>query len=363
MDIDGVLADIEIKELIAKNHFSGSVEAVESEICELHLSREGCRVPGIPLPGSRECMTDYFKRCSHEFYDFSFKPEGDYFVLEKGTPYLFRLKEECGLPNNISAEVSGKSSIARCDIKVDILTDVPDEFNQVPAGYGSNEKKPLWAVITSYSFPVRVYPGDSIAQILFKRGNNVDLKEKEINRIHNLHGLQKETDIVVRDDKVVIELAKAGSVWGYHAKPGSLLDLRGKNQDWKKFWEVIPDDNELVLRRGEFYLIITKNQVALPNNGYPVCGVLDAMDAKHGDFRAHYAAFVHAGHGYNPEGQLVGSRLAMELRPLEDLVAGEGCPIARMRILPLTRVPEKPYCQRVSSNNQGELLAKYFTRP
>ena len=97
-------------------------------------------------------------------------------VLETGCVYLVPLQERLNLPSDIAARANPKSSTGRIDVFTRLVTDCGHAFDDVPAGYDG----PLYLEISPRTFPVKVRPGDRLAQIRFKRAAPAAMREEVV---------------------------------------------------------------------------------------------------------------------------------------------------------------------------------------
>ena len=93
-----------------------------------------------------------------------------------------------------------------------------------------------------------------------------------------------------------------------------MIDLSQINYyDPELFWERIaaPRDGRLILTRGDFYILASKERVRVP----PLYAAeMVPFDPSVGEFRIHYAGFFDPGFGY---GDIRGTRAVLEVRAHE----------------------------------------------
>ena len=92
---------------------------------------------------------------------------------------------------------------------------------------------------------------------------------------------------------------------------------------------------------------------------------MTAYDPTSGELRAHYAGFFDPGFGYDPSGELHGSRAALEVRAHDvPFMIEHGQQVCRLTFEPMICPPDKLYGRDIGSNYQGQVdtLGKHFQR-
>ena len=84
-------------------------------------------------------------------------------ILEKNVIYLFKIKEEINLTNDVFASCNPKSSTGRHDLHVRIIADGAGRYDTIPKNY----KGELWAMIIPRSYPVIIPADFPITQVKF----------------------------------------------------------------------------------------------------------------------------------------------------------------------------------------------------
>jgi dCTP deaminase len=114
-----------------------------------------------------------------------------------------------------------------------------------------------------------------------------------------------------------------------------------------------------VLDPGEFYILASKESVAIPPDS---AAEMVAYDTLVGEFRVHYAGFFDPGFGYGDAGG--GARAVLEVRSYEvPFVLEHGQTVGRLIFEPLTEAPEMLYGGGTLASNyqrQGLALSKHF---
>ncbi|MDN5862873.1 MAG: 2'-deoxycytidine 5'-triphosphate deaminase, partial [Salinisphaera sp.] len=154
------------------------------------------------------------------------------------------------------------------------------------------------------------------------------------------------------------------SLVGYRAKAhAGLIDIdRCNHYPIDAFWEPVRamGGQGLVLDPGEFYILASKEAVAIPSDQ---AAEMVAYDTLVGEFRVHYAGFFDPGFGH-PDAGGQGARAVLEVRSYEvPFVLNHGQTVGRLIYEPLTATPDKLYggAKLASSyQRQGLALSKHF---
>ena len=90
---------------------------------------------------------------------------------------------------------------------------------------------------------------------------------------------------------------------------------------------------------------------------------MTAYDPTSGELRTHYAGFFDPGFGYDPDGQLLGSRAALEVRAHDvPFMIEHGQRVCKLTFEHMLDEPDELYGDDIGSNYQGqeETLSKHF---
>ena len=290
-------------------------------------------------------------------------------LLERGSIYLAHLAEYLSLPPGLHGRANPKSSVGRLDVLARLITDNGSCFDHVPAGY----QGPLYLEIVPLSFPVCFRTGDCLTQLRLRWGRfgveNEDLlqlldacsRADPSSHVH-LSPSAAETDLVDKGIRILsLDLETHDGPVAYRARDHApAIDFSARGLDPKDYFEPIhaheiPDG--LVLYPGQFYLLSSRENVAIPPE---LAADMLPFHAAFGEFRAHYAGFFDPGFGLSSR-----SRAVLEVRshtvPFR-LLHGQyiGC----LRYERLTERPDILYgCSvRQTSHYQGQRLklAKQF---
>jgi dCTP deaminase len=349
--VAGVLPSQRLRALIAEGAIAADSAPDPSQVqpasLDLRLGRTAIRLRASFLPGRG-------RRVEERLPDFEmhrFRLD-DGAVLERGCVYLVPLMERLALPPGVEGVANAKSSTGRLDLLTRAICDGGAEFDRVPAGY----EGPLWAEVCPRSFSVLVRPGMRLNQLRLREGAAV-LSDAELRSLGPLKGGVVEGGLAFS-----VDLAGTGRV-GWRAKPHSgVIDLgRVGHYDPARFWEEIRgEDGRIILDPGAFYILMSREAVAIPPDHAAEMAPYLAMV---GEFRVHYAGFFDPGFGH---GTGAGSRGVLEVRCHEAPFALEhGQVVGRLIYERMAEAPDVLYGQKLASNYQGQglKLSKHFRDP
>ncbi len=353
----GVLADSQIRDMITTGVISATSPILNDQIqpasLDLRLGERAYRVRASFLPGHGRTVTERLADLTmHEF------PLTGGAVLEKGCVYVVPLMEHLALPSGTSGAASAKSSIGRLDLMTRVITDQGVEFDRVPDGYNG----PLYAEICPQSFSVVAQPGQMLTQMIYRQGRTF-LTDDELRDVH------AETPIVSGDPVISdglgfsVDLKPAtGDLVGYRAKRHSgVVDLsKLAHYDPTDYWEEVrTTEGRIILDPGAFYILVSREAIAIPPNCAAEMAPYLAMV---GEFRVHYAGFFDPGFGYDAAGGS-GSRGVLEVRCHEaPFVLEHGQIVGRLVYERMSQTPQALYGSDIASNYQGQglKLSKHF---
>lgn len=334
---------------------------VQPASIDLRLGPVAYRVQASFLPGNQPVMRKIEQLKMHEL-DLT---QGA--VLERGCIYIVPLLETLNLPADIAGTANPKSTTGRLDIFTRLIPDYADEFEKVNKGY----KGQLYLEVSPRTFSVKVHQGLALNQLRLRRGDPPpsDAKLEELNESEGLifSNDEKSAATIRRGLWVSIDLEGTdGDIIGYRAKHHTaLIDLsKVGHYDPKEYWEPIPRNasRSLILNPGEFYILVSKEQVRVPS-GY--AAEMVPYDPSVGEFRIHYAGFFDPGFGYGQSGEIPGTRAVLEVRANEvPFLLEDAQVVGRLIYERLTDPPEKLYGVDLKSNyqRQGLALSKQFRR-
>jgi dCTP deaminase len=295
-------------------------------------------------------------------------------VLEKGRVYVVPLLESIKLKSEVAAFANPKSSTGRLDILTRLIADEATHFDQVEDGYEGQ----LYIEIAPRSFSVVVRTGTRLNQLRFRRSVGVAPRQITIADWKQL-----------LDDGLIVGTSAGAEPARLSERPGILpftVDLRGTDADnaligWRAkkntgridldrrdydpldFWEPMRFRKEasLTLVPDEFYILMTKEAIAVPPN---YAAEMLPYDTRAGEFRVHYAGFFDPGFGWSAVNRKAGSsRGVLEVRSHEvPFLLEHGQTVGWLRYERMADAPETLYGQAIKSNYQGQSLklAKQF---
>lgn len=367
LERDGVLASQHLATLIKEGH----IDAVPYDIpdsniqpasLDLRLGSTAYRVRCSFLPGALPVTTKMRELVVDEI------DIRDGAVLETNRPYLIPLLERLDLPEGIRGKANPKSSTGRLDVFTRLLTDHGTRFDEVAAGYTGG----LYLEVVPLSFTVRVREGLALNQLRLQSGRT-RLDDADIRRIHADHGLLyrggqpvDEADLDTNDGLFLgLDLERHGGRCGYRAKDyTTLLDMERTDLAVDRYWEEVytEEDGGLVLAPERFYLLLSQDAIRIP----PDCaGEMTAFDPTSGELRTHYAGFFDPGFGYDDDGELSGSKAALEVRAHDvPFLIEHGQPLCKLTFERMAAKPDVLYGTRAGSSYQGQedMLSKHFRR-
>ena len=353
----GVLADMQIRQMITEGAIGASSPILNDQIqpasLDLRLGNKAFRVRASFLPGLKNSVEDRLAELT--MHEISLTGGA---VLEKGCVYVVPLMENLALPDGMTGAASAKSSTGRLDLMTRVITDQGVEFDRNPEGYTG----PLFAEICPQSFSVVAQPGQLLTQVIFRQGRTF-LSDDELRAVH-------ETTPIVSGEPVIsdglgfsVDLQpETGDLVGYRAKRHTgVVDLANLNHyEISDYWEEVrTTDGRIILDPGAFYILVSKESIAIPPNYAAEMAPYLAMV---GEFRVHYAGFFDPGFGFDAAGG-AGSRGVLEVRCHEaPFVLEHGQIVGRLVYEHMSETPQALYGVDIKSNYQGQglKLSKHF---
>ncbi|MFB9223417.1 2'-deoxycytidine 5'-triphosphate deaminase [Paracoccus cavernae] len=354
--MNGVLPDQALRVLIANGAITASQpilpEQIQPASLDLRLGQSAWRVRASFLSGRDRLVSERLADFEMHRMDLSGGA-----VLEKGCVYLVPLMERLCLPKGLDAVANAKSSTGRLDLLTRLVTDNGTEFDRLPEGYDG----PLYAEICPRSFSVLVRPGMRLNQLRLRQGQAV-LDDGELRALHAAEPLVSGEALIDEGLGFSVDLRpESGDLVGYRARPHTgVIDLdRIGAYPARDFWDTLhTDDGSLILDPGAFYILVSREAVAIPPD---YAAEMSPYLAMVGEFRVHYAGFFDPGFGHGVAGQ--GARGVLEVRCHEAPFALEhGQVVGRLVYERMAERPERLYGTGIASNYQGQglKLAKQF---
>ena len=354
--MNGVLPDSEIPGLIESGAISADPAIIPDQIqpasLDLRLGATAYRLRASFLAGRGRRVTERLADLQMHQMDLSGGA-----VLERGCVYLVPLMERIRLPAGLSAVANAKSSTGRLDLLTRLVADDGTEFDRLPENYDG----PLYAEICPRRNRnwFRRIPGRTRTEKLRGQAVLSDAELRDLNAREPLvggpalidHGLGFSVDL--RPD--------SSDLVGYRARPHSgVIDLDRIGQyAAQEFWdELHTTEGRLILDPGAFYILVSRESVAIPADYAAEMAPYLAMV---GEFRVHYAGFFDPGFGIGQAG--AGARGVLEVRCHEaPFVLEHGQVVGRLVYERMAARPRGLYGAGIASNYQGQglKLAKQF---
>ena len=353
----GVLADHQISVLIDQGAIRASHEIATAQVqpasLDLRLGAKATRVRASFLAGQNRTVQDRLRDFKMHEMDLSGGA-----VLEKGCVYVVPLMENLALPSGLRGAASAKSSIGRLDLLTRIITDHGTEFDRVPDGYTG----PLYVEICPQSFSVIATTGQMLNQIIFRAGET-EVSDTDLATLHADTPIVDRTPTISGGLGFSVDLKPArDTLVGYRAKPHTgVIDLgRLAHYAPHDFWEEVhTTDGWIILDPGAFYILVSREAIAIPPTYAAEMAPYIAMV---GEFRVHYAGFFDPGFGWAAAGG-AGSKGVLEVRCHEaPFVLEHGQTVGRLVYERMSQAPAKVYGADIASNYQGQglKLSKHF---
>lgn len=354
--MNGVLPDSEIRKLIDTGAITADPAIIPEQIqpasLDLRLGTTAYRLRASFLAGKGRRVEDRLSDFQMHQMDLT-----DGAVLERGCVYLVPLIERVTLPAGLSAVANAKSSTGRLDLLTRLVADDGTEFDRLPENYDG----PLYAEICPRSFSVLVRPGMRLNQLRLRDGQAV-LSDAELRDLNAREPLVGGDALIDQGLGFSVDLRpETGDLVGYRARPHSgVIDLdRIGEYDAREFWdELHTSDGRLILDPGAFYILVSRESVAIPADYAAEMAPYLAMV---GEFRVHYAGFFDPGFGIGEAG--TGARGVLEVRCHEaPFVLEDGQVVGRLVYERMSTRPDRLYGTGIKSNYQGQglKLAKQF---
>ena len=378
----GILPYQAIREMVQSGEIKSaqilkSIEAdqIQPASIDLRLGEFAYPVDTSFLPGRGTKVLDKMRQLDADSERFKIDlREGA--VLEKGRVYVVPLLESIKLKSEVAAFANPKSSTGRLDILTRLIADEATHFDQVEDGYEGQ----LYIEIAPRSFSVVVRTGTRLNQLRFRRSVGVAPRQITIadwkqllddGLIVGASGEAEQTRISERPGILpfTVDLKGTGpdALIGWRAKKNTKrIDLDRRDYDPLDFWEPMRfhKESSLTLVPDEFYILMTKEAIAVPPN---YAAEMLPYDTRAGEFRVHYAGFFDPGFGWSAaNGKAGSSRGVLEVRSHEvPFLLEHGQTVGWLRYERMADAPQTLYGQEIKSNYQGQSLklAKQFRQP
>lgn len=342
-------------------------DQIQPASIDLRLGEYAYPVDASFLPGKGMKVLEKMRELDSSFERFKISLR-DGAVLEKGRVYVIPLLEAINLRSGVAAFANPKSSTGRLDILTRLIADHATVFDQVEEGYEGQ----LYIEVAPRSFSVVVRTGTRLNQLRFRRTRGENPKPITIADWRSLLTEGQIADSSAMTERTgylpfTIDLKGSGSddaLIGWRAKKhAKRIDLERRDYDPFDFWEPIRfhKESSLILDPDEFYILITKEAIAVPPE---FAAEMLPYDTRAGEFRVHYAGFFDPGFGWDARTRRAGSsRGVLEVRSHEvPFLLEHGQTVGWLRYERMAERPETLYGNDIASNYQGQQLrlAKQF---
>lgn len=363
----GALSDRMIRSLIADGYIRNAKEEnVNPASLDLSINKEAYRITSSASPVRGQTVRELMKILSAT----PMHP-GD--IFEPGTMYLVPTNETLALPDDIYGYCNPKSSVGRDGLLVRVVCDGVDGFDFVPTGKDELTKKHRnpWLLISPTVMPVRMYPGETLAQVRFFT-SDTRLDRQEIRRLYRKQPLffdNKGASIpwddamCSSDGSLTVSLdLRPGEVIGWRCRENrQVIDYSTTQRVEDYFDPVTPDRNGgILLKKGGFYILGTGPHVLVtPEFACEVKAVTKRF--AHADI--HAAGFIDPGWGYGKDGKNRGRRITLEVWPHEDWYIQPGQLIGEISYERTIELPRVHYDEKETSHyrhQKGALPSKRF---
>ena len=370
----GILPWQQIRRMVDTGQISATPDVADSQVqpasIDLRLGKQAYRVQASFLRGRSATLFTKVQELLDSTIDLTQPTPA---LLEPGVVYIIPLLEQLRLPNDVQGIANPKSTTGRLDVFTRLITEHGDQFDRVSKGY----KGLLYVEVSSRTFPIRVKAGMTLNQLRFVRGNSLDpVRNGELRKLAKDEHLIYEPDGRPTSDRIGegIELTvdlegdAPSSIVAYKAKdsPRAIELDKVSHYHPDDYWEAIPRPRRghLILTRGGFYLLASKNRVSVPLDH---AAEMVAHDPSMGEFRVHYAGFFDPGFGYGAKkGEISGTKAVLEVRAYEvPILLEDSDVVGRLHYYPMAAIPDKVYGVSIGSSyqQQGLALSKQFKRP
>lgn len=374
----GVLNECWIKYLIKKTHIR-NLDRRDKDIggsaMDLHLTDQIWKMKKGSIKNSRHGVyfdtilnnIDYAERVS---WDSTHQT-----ILKKGNTYVIKIKEEFDFKGTeIHGKATTRSSIGRIDILTRLIANYIPIYDTIEKDYEGS----VYLEVTPLAFNVKIDINTTLHQLrLFHGDPRLSLlTDKELHlydyivledeesgfssRKDNIDSLDvtlKKTKIKMRKD----EDEKEGVAFVSKSvdKDTLVVDLTDKSQnDYTLFWEIEPEEiiateSVKLIEKEKFYVLRSRQRLKLPPN---LAGYIYAVVEEIGEWRTHYAGFVHPSFGATRE---YGTPVIFEVRGHNlDVVLRHREVLAKMEFY---RMLEDSHLKNKTYEDQELKLSKYFT--
>ncbi len=343
-------------------------DQIQPASLDLRLGDVAYPVDASFLPGRGKKVLEKMRELDSDFENFGMDLRKGA-VLERGRLYVIPLLESIRLKSDVAAFANPKSSTGRLDILTRLIADEATHFDQVEEGYEGQ----LYLEVAPRSFSVVVRAGTRLNQLRFRRTRGESPKSitaADWKQLLSEGQIATASEVADKTGHLPFSIdlrgtGADGSLIGWRARKHTRrIDLDRRDYDPLEFWEPIRSyrNASLVLDPDEFYILMTKEAIAVPPD---FAAEMLPYDTRAGEFRVHYAGFFDPGFGWDPISRKAGSsRGVLEVRSHEvPFVLEHGQVVGWLSYERMAERPNTLYGLEMASNYQGQALklAKQFT--
>jgi dCTP deaminase len=272
-----------------------------------------------------------------------FPPNGE-LILNRKTTYVFPLEQHLNpvlRDTSFYGQATAKSSVGRLDVLARLIVDGMDQYEGfTPKKIASGE---IFLEVTPLTFDVQVKPGIALSQlrIFYGKLDSAIIRGEEL--YHTVLPDGTNPPNLERDGCLTLELSDApigqeiGAAFKANVQanlePVPLWKKADAKPNPKKYWELISarqlgTKKRLSIEKGAFYILRSKQKVALTRNVAVYCR---ATDETIGEMRIHYAGFAHPFFGRERKDGETGTPLIFEVRGHDiEVILNDGEKLARL---------------------------------
>jgi dCTP deaminase len=373
--IPGVLSEGQVRELVDRDYLRGAnLRGIDYSAIDLHLSGEGYEL----VQGSIKPWGDggYLHNIKDKdlLAPLTSRADGTFELSAKKT-YLFKLQEKLYThlvgDAPIHGQATAKSSVGRVDVLARLIVDGMDSYEEFAPEKATKGNGDLFLEITPMTFDVLVKEGIPLSQLRLFCGSPV---EAEIRGREVYRALLKESSTpdgslsVDLNDEIIGGLptvafsarASDSSAGPAERGPIPLWETEDPLKPWE-YWgfERANQHRRLRIRGGTFYILRSKERLALPADVAVYCR---AIDETIGEIRIHYAGFAHPFFGREREDGRLGTPLIFEVRGHDiDVSLRDGEKLARLVFYRMSKASEKRN-EKSPYSAQTLQLSKFFEK-
>ncbi|MDP3698874.1 MAG: 2'-deoxycytidine 5'-triphosphate deaminase [Nanoarchaeota archaeon] len=338
---------------------------IQPSSLDLHLGSEAWQMGGSVRPMKNETV----ELMAHEHSVKRFNLDENGAEFRRDRIYIISLQESVDIPAYARLRSNPKSSTGRDDLLARLLADRTPQYESISGQYTGR----LYLETAPNSFDMILRKGDSLNQIRYSIGNPT-MSDEEIRSvmmvrplIYTKEGLPVPAEYVKVDNGIVLSADLTGehtnsSIVAYRAKKNCQLpiDFQGVGKHHlHQYFDAIerPQNKQLELEPGFFYLLSTNEAVCLPS---AYAAELSQFDHRAGNVTWHYAGFLDPGWGYFPGKEQQGNTITLEVRVHNKAeIIRHGQPIGVMKMERMNQLPEFSYGEQRSSNYSRQLGVRY----